>query len=378
MSSAMILLKGYKPIAYETDTTLLVSKKNEVFRYNTENQKLQYLISLPLSLKQKIFSINRIFDRITRGGIRNGIVFNNSLYCTYGGMIWKILLQGTQGKVAESVFRFRNGNSALTFTLVDDSLSIEAGFAPGIYFGEYFSNPNKEKVDIYRIDKLGTVEVIYTFLAGQINHIHNIVFDPLRNCAWVLTGDFGNSAAIWRASDDFCSVTCAVGGEQQYRSCVAFVVKEGLLYVTDSQFEQNSIRLLTIDGQSVRSISLFPVNGPCIYGTELCGNFIFTTATEPDVGANITFKDIISRKRGPGIIKNLSFVYLVTAELKFYEVLSNQKDIWPYYLAQFGNIILPGGKNLSKHLVTYSIANKRNDQSTEIRHWQEVKKLIET
>lgn len=373
----MILLKRYKPIAFESDTTLLVSKKNKVFRYHIEKQQMHYLATLPWTVKQKIFSINRIAYRITRGGIRNGMVFEQSLYCAYDGIIWRIPLHGADGKAPDVVFRFLNGNSPLTFTLVDEKLSHATGFTPGIYFGEYFSNPDKKKVDIYRIDKLGTVENVYTFTAGQINHIHNIVLDTLRRCAWVLTGDFENGAGIWRVSGNFSSVTCIAGGEQHFRSCVAFAVKEGLLYATDSQFEQNTIRLLTVDEQTVRSVPLFQVNGPCIYGTNLCGNFIFTTATEPAVGANITIKDIISRNRGPGTIKNSSFLYLVTRELKFYEVMSNQKDIWPYYLAQFGNIILPSGENFSKYLVSYSIANKRNDQSTEIRNFREVKNLIE-
>lgn len=374
----MIVLKGYKPIAFESETTLLVSKKNKVFRYHIAKQQMHYLATLPQTIKQKIFSINRIAYRITRGGIRNGMVFEQSLYCAYGGIIWRIPLNGADGKAPDAVFRFRNGNCPLTFTLVHDQLSQATGFTPGIYFGEYFSNPDKKKIDIYRIDKLGTVENVYTFEAGQVNHIHNIVLDTLRRCAWVLTGDFENGAGIWRASGNFNSVTCIARGEQHFRSCVAFAVKEGLLYATDSQFEKNSIRLLTVDEPIVQSVPLFKVNGPCIYGTVLCGNFVFTTATEPAVGANITIKDIISRKRGPGIIKNSSFLYLVTEELKFYELFSNQKDIWPYYLAQFGNIILPLGENFSKYLVSYSIANKRNDQSTEIRNLQEVKNLIET
>lgn len=373
----MIVLKGYKPIAFESDTTLLVSKKNKVFRYHISKQQMHYLATLPWTIKQKIFSINRIAYRITRGGIRNGMVFEQSLYCAYGGIIWRIPLHGADGKAPDAVFRFRNGNSPLTFTLVDDELSLATGFTPGIYFGEYFSNPDKKKVDIYRIDKLGTVENVYTFTAGQINHIHNIVLDTLRRCAWVLTGDFENGAGIWRASDNFSSVACIAGGEQHFRSCVAFAIKEGLLYATDSQFEQNNIRLLTVDEPCVRSVSLFPVNGPCIYGTDLCGNFIFTTATEPAVGANVTVKDIISRKSGPGIVKNRSFVYLVTPQLKLYEVLSKGKDIWPYYLAQFGNILVPSGKNPSVYLVTYSVANRSNDQSTEIRNWEEVKKQAE-
>jgi hypothetical protein len=370
----MILLKGYKPIAFESEMTLLVSKKNKVYRYDIVKQDMYYLASLPWTIKQKIFSLNRFVYRITRGGIRNGMVFDGSLYCTYFGIVWRIPLQVAGGKNPEAVFRFQNGNSSLNFTLVDDGLSFETGFAPGIYFGEYFSNPDKKKVDIYRIDKMGIVKNVYTFTPGQVNHIHNIIFDTFRRCAWVLTGDFDSGAAIWRASNDFGNVACIAGGDQQFRSCVAFAVKEGLLYATDSQFELNKIKLLKVDDNPVKSVSLFQINGPCVYGTDLCGNFVFTTATEPAVGANVSVKDFLIRKSGPGILKNRSFVYLVTPQMKLYEVLNKGKDIWPYYLAQFGNILVPTGKNPSEYLVTYSVANTSNDQSTEIRHLEEIKK----
>lgn len=371
----MILLKGFKPLAFENDVTLLVCKKNRILRYHILKKTMQHVASLPCSIKQKIFSSNSFFNRIFRGGIRNGIVFDKNLFCTYRGIIWRIPLCGEQAGTVTKVFRFPNGRSSLNITTFETTLSDKASFTPGIYFGEYFSNPDKKKVSIYRIDKFAEVKNVYSFPAEQINHIHNIIFDPFRNCAWVLTGDFENSAGIWQATNDFMEMQCVAYGKQNFRSCVAFPVKEGLLYATDSQFEQNYIMMLDLQGQSPRIVSLFQINGPCIYGTNLCGNFIFTTATEPDVNAHITVRDLMSRKSGPGVVVNSSFVYLLTPSLQIFELFDNPKDKWPYYLAQFGNIQVPSGKNLSEYLVTYSVANRNNDLSTEIRHWDEVKNL---
>lgn len=371
----MILLKGYKPITFESDLILLVSRKNKIFRYYIKEQKMQCLASLPWSFKQKLFSINRIAYRITRGGIKNGIVLGQSLYCSFSGIIWRIPLYNTSDNTPNEVYRFRKGHGPLTFTLVDDSLSLSTSFPVGIYFGEYFSNPMEKEVNIYRINKLGVIENIFTFKAGQINHVHNIIFDTFRHCAWVLTGDFEKSAGIWQVFDDFRRVSCVVGGEQKFRSCVAFALEEGLLYATDSQFETNNIRLLKVDEPSVKSIPLFSINGPSIYGTNIRDNFVFTTATEPEVGLKVSMKDIVSRELAPGIVANSSFVYLVTPKLDIFQLFSKGKDYWPYYLAQFGNILVPSGNNPSEYLVTYSVANKKNDQSTEIRHLGEIKKI---
>lgn len=43
---------------------------------------------------------------------------------------------------------------------------------------------------------------IYTFEKEAINHIHNIIPDEKNKCVWILTGDFDNAAAIWRATDN--------------------------------------------------------------------------------------------------------------------------------------------------------------------------------
>ena len=372
----MILLKGYKPLVFENDATLIISKKNKIFRYDIRQNKKEFIAKLPHSFKKQILSLNKLIYRITRGGIRNAALLDKFLYCTYEGRIWRIDLGTPPVYSVKPVFLFFKGNSSLNFTVVDDLFSQETGFQKGVYFGEYFSNPEMEKVSIYQIDIAGVVKSIFTFLPGTINHIHNIVLDKHRKCAWILTGDFGRGAGIWKAEDNFQKVKCIVEGDQKFRSCVAFPVNSGLLYATDSQFEQNEIRLLTVDDDQPRSVLLYQINGPSIYGTDLHGNFVFTTATEPSSGTRVTWKELISTKPGPGIINNRSDVYLLTPSLQMYTLFSNIKDKWPYYLAQFGNILLPSGENVSSYLVTYSVSNKTNDLSTEIRTWQEVNELF--
>jgi hypothetical protein len=372
----MILLKGYKPLVFENDSTLIISRKNKIFRYDILQNKKEFITELPHSFKKQMLYLNKLIYRITRGGIRNAALLDQVLYCTYEGKVWRIDLGDLPGKSVKPVFPFSQGTSSLNFTVVNDLFSQETGFQKGVYFGEYFSNPKMGNVTIYKIDIAGVVKSVFTFSQGTINHIHNIVLDKYRKCAWILTGDFENAASIWKAEDNFQKVSCIVKGNQKFRSCVAFPIKNGLLYATDSQFEQNEIRLLTVDDDQPHSSILFEINGPSIYGTTLHGNFIFTTATEPSSGIRVTWKELISRKPGPGIINNRSEVYLLTPSLKLYTLFSNEKDKWPYYLAQFGNILFPSGENLSSYLVTYSISNKINDLSTEIWAWKEVNELL--
>ncbi len=374
----MIKLKGFKPIAFKNRSTIVVAKKNKLFYYDLGNNRITYFASLNWSFKSSIFSVFNFVYRITRGGIRNGIVFDNNLYCTFEGKIWSLSLNH-EGKIQPKlVYSFLQGTNSLHFSLVDESDSIKMGFDEGIYFGEYFSNAEKKPVNILHIAKNQSVKRVFTFSQGEINHIHNVVFDVYRRCAWVLAGDFGNSAGIWQFGDNFKNLLSVINGDQMYRSCVGFAIAEGLLYATDSQFEPNSIRLLTIDGTDVSTKLICSINGPCIYGSQIGQDFVFTTATEPNITSEfLTFRDLFSTSLGPGIIENKSFVYRITSNFIVSELFSLSKDIWPYYLAQFGNIMLPEGKNNSDFLVTYSIANKNNDHCMEIRSEMEFRSKLD-
>jgi hypothetical protein len=361
-------LKGYKPIAFKNKSTIIVANKNKLFYYDLGNNRIKYFASINWSLKSKIFSVFAFIYRITRGGIRNGIIFDDYLYCTFEGKIWSLSLSQEGEVQPKLVFSFLQGSNSLHFSLVDKSDSIKTGFEEGIYFGEYFSNPEKKPVNIFHIDKKQSVNCVYTFSKGEINHVHNVVFDIYRRCAWVLAGDFGKSAGMWQFGENFKNLLSVINGDQMYRSCVGFAVSEGLLYATDSQFEPNSIRLLTIDGSAVSSQHICSINGPCIHGSSIGQDFIFTTATEPNITSeSLTVRDLFSRSLGSGILENRSFVYRITSNFNVTELFSLSKDIWPYYFAQFGNIVLPEGKNNSDFLVTYSIANKNNDHCMEIR-----------
>ena len=364
----LLIKKGYRPITYENKSTLILSKGNKFFRYWLLDDKLEYLTEVPYTFKFWFSAMNPIFRRVLRGELRNGVVFDGTFYFTYNSRLWHIPLRSPEPVQPTVIFEFVNGKGPLHFAVVDHKKSLETGFDCGVYFGEYFSNEAKSEVNLYKVTKDSKIHRVYTFKEGQINHIHNIVFDSHRRCAWILCGDFGKAAGIWRVENNFSNIKCIVRGQQNMRSCIAFPIREGLLYATDSQLEPNSIRLLRLDGLEISTTTLHTINGPCIYGREVMDGFIFTTATEPNVNsAKLSLRDFFKIKPGPGILSNKSVVYYVSRELSIKELFDHKKDCWPYYLAQFGNICLPSGNADSNHLVSYSIANQVNDQCMEVR-----------
>ena len=224
-------------------------------------------------------------------------------------------------------------------------------FEDGVYFGEYFANPNKKDVKIYRINFEFNIKEIYIFEQGKIEHIHSLVFDNFRDCIWVLTGDFKESAAIWQVKNNFNLVIKIFGGNQLYRSCVAFPLKEGLLYATDSQYQQNTINLLSLENENWKVDSLCNINGPVIYGTKYKNMYLFSTSVEGISSDKPLLLRYLDRKSGPGISEDYSHIVLGNIENGFETIFKSKKDRLPFVLFQFGVFTFPNGENLTPNII---------------------------
>lgn len=252
------------------------------------------------------------------------------------------------------------GIRPLIFTKVHNIESFE----DGIVFGGYLTNFDKKPVEIYRRKDVDQWEVVYKFSQGTINHIHNIVADPYRQCLWAFTGDFGNAAAIWKITENFKKVERVLCNDQMYRSCVVFPIIEGLLYATDAPFAPNYVYLLKMNSMnklpSMVIDSLFEIDGSCIYGCKCGDRYVFSSTVEPD-GRNSTLLNLLfSRKRGAGIKDMYVHMYAGNIQEGFHEIYKEKKDFWPY-LFQFGAIRFPNGINKMNNLYFQPVATNKND-----------------
>jgi len=242
-------------------------------------------------------------------------------------------------------------NNPLSFTEIN---GVE-GFEDCITYGEYMMNPNKHDISLWTRDKAGKWESKYTF-HGNITHIHAVVPDKDKGCVYILTGDFGDEAAIWKAKNNFKEVVPVVKGKQKYRGCVAFATDTGLLYATDTPMEKNGIYLLQTDGTAKR---LHELPGPCIYGTEMNGIYYFATSVEPDSDLP-TWKYFLSHKPGPGVVDMYTHIIAGNEQSGFKEVAKFKKDCLPFTLFQFGNVMFPQC-GLKDKVLVQPIAVKKYD-----------------
>lgn len=347
----------HKPL-YINDKNIFCYRNGKIYIYDcVGTQKKIKTICIDKGFKNSFLSGNRYLRRLLRLDAGKTLLLNEKdLFVSLDGKLIQIDID--KKKIVAKHYYRKLMRNPLALTLINN---IE-GFENQICYGEYFNNPNKDEISIYRKKaNSGKWEKCFTFEKKQINHIHAIIPDEINQTVWIFTGDFGDAAGIWKASCDFGQVVPVVRGEQKYRACVGFPTKDGLLYATDTQFEKNSIRILRKRMNEYYTEKLFDINGPCIYGGIYKKTFVFSTSVEPGESSGNIIKDLFERKRGPGVIENSVHIVAGNMEIGFKLIDKIEKDFLPLRLFQFGTAILPAGRNNTEKLIIYPIATAKHD-----------------
>src|SRR6202142_2212803 len=207
-----------------------------------------------------------------------------------------------------------------------------------IYWGEYFDNRERAEVHIYASADHGqTWQVAYTFPAGSIRHVHNVVYDQWDDCLWILTGDEGDESKVLRASCDLRSVEVVWSGSQQARAVAAIPMRDALYLSTDTPFEKNHVLRINRAGKVEQLAAL---SSSSIFGCRVGESIVFSTMVEPST-VNVS-RD----------------VHLVgSSDGTNWQVMARwRKDKLPMRYFQYGNALLPDGKNTKHYLPATTIA----------------------
>ena len=229
-------------------------------------------------------------------------------------------------------------------------LHVTAVPSGSIYWGEYFDNRERAEVHIYvSTDRGCTWQIAYTFPAGSIRHVHNIVYDRWGDCLWILTGDEGAECKVLRASCDLRSVEVVLAGNQQARAVAAIPTQSGLYLSTDTPFEKNHVYRLDRAGNveqvgDLASSSIFGCRVSCRVGEAV----FFSTMIEPSAVNTSREVQIVGSRDGTN--------WQVMARWK--------KDNLPMRYFQYGNAFLPDGDNSTNYLAATTIAVEPDDLVT--------------
>lgn len=353
---------GTTPLCILPDGSVVCNSRGQI--QILRNGQVERCFPIPIGIIERFFGWSRLVSRLMRMGVRAAIALNNEIVIlSVGNNIYE--MSTSDGSLSRGWF-CGLGIRPLVFTMVKGI----NGFDEGVYFGGYLGNKGKEPVGVYHRIGVDQWVSVYTFPQGAINHVHNIVPDPYRNCLWVFTGDFDEASAIWRVTKNFNKVERVVSNDQKYRACVIYALPEGLLYATDAPFADDYIYLLNPETLEVKEV--FPIHGSCIYGCKWKDKFVFSSTVEGD-GRNMSrIEWLFTRKRGAGIKDDFVHMYLGNIKEGFVEYYKEKKDIMPLYTFQFGVFKFPRGVNDSDTLLFQPVATTKNDMALMSINWKDL------
>ncbi len=233
--------------------------------YHLKNPKVGYKVVDKYSVLS-YFALTRRFFRAEITGL---YTLNNGEHIAIAKK--GLFLRQIGSNSFEKCFTIPRGSKPLNLCIIPSGT---------IYFGEYFQNVDKQAVNIYYSDdNARTWHIVYTFKAGQINHIHGLFFDQYTSRIWVATGDRQNECIIGYTEDEFKSFVEVFRGGQEYRTCLMFFYYDFIVFATDSQYIPNKIK--RFDRNTLEIIELQNIQGSAIKGGQMGDVSFLSTTIEP-------------------------------------------------------------------------------------------------
>lgn len=343
------VLGGHQPVFCTADH-LYLFRRGRLLRADHGLRNRSPVARIP-SDKPFMAYAPRIAERVFRAAVQSAAALDErTLLLARRSRIWRVDLR--TGDVALDLL-IPDGRSLLALTRIAAS----DGGADWIVFGDYFHNPARAEVRLWRrrCERDARWEAAATFPAGRIDHVH-AVHQRADGRIHVLTGDFDAAAGFWRAGPDLGHVEPAMVGDQRLRACWWFERDGRVSWGTDSQFEPNALVALGPDERSIETLR--PLPGSCIYHGRTGGDLVFSTTVEPGATTGSPVRDLLDRSAGPGITGDPAIFHLSDDAV---EVLSAPKDRWPARLGQFGTFMFPGGVAPADRFYAYGVAVKGYD-----------------
>lgn len=326
-------VKGFRPLYINAEGVLWASNGFKVFRSDNYGESFNFLGEYKLKLKEKMLSKGRLLQRLLRFGFQSLLPLSEGSLL---GLIQRAIVRlDSNTQIFRKVFDIPRGTRPLNLCITP---------ASWIYFGEYFSNPNRDSVHVYGSpDKGRTWEIVYTLPKGQARHIHGIFYDPHRDGCWMLTGDRNSECRILFTPDNFRTLETIARGSQAVRVVTMIPKKKGILLFTDTPLEQNYIQRLIPKTGKLEKIKPLPGS---VFSSAMVANYsLISTAVEPSVTNIERFATIWFSKNG----KDWKFLY------------RQKKDIWPMKYFQYGTFLFPAGKNQKPVGFAYGQAVTKDD-----------------
>lgn len=280
------------------------------------NGRRERMGRFPFSFPRDLFGFLRLTARVFRSDKCN--LYRNrrgNLMGIRAGYAYRI-----QDSQVVKLFRI-NGDCVLHGSICEDAQG-------NFYFGEYFMNPERRPVRIWRVNHDLTSWRLAASLEN-IRHVHGVYPDPYHNHTfWVTVGDYAGECYLLRTDDEFKTCQYYGDGSQTWRAVRLFFTQDHVCWLTDSHIEPNlACRMNRCSGQLETGQSLAASGW---YGCRTReGLFLAFTTIE----------------RGPAIRTDISEVLASMDAFHWEKIHGFKKDFWrPLQVFKYGVISCPSGE----------------------------------
>lgn len=322
-------------IHYASDKLVISSSYNKIF---IQQNDVESIVQLPGDGWKKLFSLMRIGRRASRLDKCNVVPVRDGLVIIRQGIVYHY---AQESKKLTPTLKLKNCRNILHQAL----LVLDNG---DMYFGEYGNNPKRTEVPVYRSQDSGrSWQIIYTFPAGKIKHVHGCYWDPYEKKIWVCTGDFAGECFALSTDRDFKQIEWIGDGQQTYRMCNAFFEPDAIHWIMDSQLEDSTHIRMDRQTRTIQKLTVFP--GPVWYIKRLeDGYFLAVTAQEIGAGVHDRYAHV-----------------MVSKDLMHWEdVHQFEHDGLPKRLFKFGVVAFADGPQTSRRFYLFGEALKNFDGKT--------------
>ena len=314
----------------------MVYHKEKFYLMDVNSYKVDFLCKINMEDPRRWMCFCSIGERLSHISAYCGIEVTEGVLVVYNRGIYLI---DCKSKIVKREISFGPSDMRRPLNLfrIQGITNIE----DGIILPEYSNNKDRKEMSLYRRNADGMWKCVYTFCAGTVRHIHAVIPDQYRNRVIILTGDNDDECAIWETKDDFKHVNKVIGSKQKYRSCCGMAYPEGIVYITDSPYEQNYIYYLDESEGNIRAIPIMEIEGPVVNSTIYQKELVFSTTVECIESPKLKY---LTYKRGAGVLDNYVHLYKGTLKAGFKELLHLKKDLYPMPAFNHASIILPNGE----------------------------------
>lgn len=296
---------------YQSDNELVLSKAGRLYWCDRQSKGLSVMASARIgSFFESSMARFPLLARLFRLQFYNVIRCDGGWFVAWAKKLYFLDKNGVKHhlSIAGRSFRvFRNG-------------AFERNGC--VYFGEYFGNPERDAVNLYRFDpRTLDCSIIHTFPAGSIRHVH-AVRPAGKTSMLVFAGDVGEECRILLLSGDG-QVQTLISGSEESRAIYGILEEDGgLIYATDAELMKNQVMHL----RNGELKSLHTIDGPVFFGADMPGRILLSVTVE---GAQAQLSD------------DAQLLLLDKQTYELTEVFRAPKDRLSKRYFQFGQILLP-------------------------------------